>query len=240
MWSVGFFNRVRRACHVDGMSKNAAGRLFGIDRKSVAKILLHSVLPGYRRTVLPVRPKLDPYIPIVDQILEDDKRGVKRQRHTAKRIHARLRDEHGVSGGRTIVTDCVQETQRRTREVLVPLSPAPGHARADFGETLGGIGGVDCRRHHFAMALPHSDAVFIKTGQLVVEGGARQAFQGDVGISFGFPCIFGRVVQVGSDPGCGIGVVCPVHAKSAVQHVSILSAVQSVVAVTAVQSVLAD
>ena len=57
MYSVELFNRVRRACHVDGMSKSAAGRLFGIDRKTVAKILLHSVPPGYRRTALPVRPK---------------------------------------------------------------------------------------------------------------------------------------------------------------------------------------
>jgi hypothetical protein len=74
MYSVDLYNRVRRACHVDGMSKSAAGRLFGIDRRTVAKILLHSVPPGYRRTALPVRPKLDPFIPIIDQILEDDKR----------------------------------------------------------------------------------------------------------------------------------------------------------------------
>ena len=46
MYSVELYNRVRRACHVDGMNKSAAGRLFGIDRKTVAKILKHSVPPG--------------------------------------------------------------------------------------------------------------------------------------------------------------------------------------------------
>ncbi|MEI4235290.1 IS21 family transposase, partial [Roseovarius sp. D22-M7] len=162
MYSVDLYNRFRRACHVDGMSKSAAGRLFGIDRKTVAKILLHSVPPGYRRTALPVRPKLDPFIPIIDQILEDDKRVIKKQRHTAKRIHARLRDEHGFTGGITIVTDYVREKQRRSKEVFVPLSHAPGHAQVDFGEALGVIGGVECKRHYFAMALPHSDAFFIK------------------------------------------------------------------------------
>jgi transposase len=162
MYSVGLYNRVRRACHVDGMSKSAAGRLYGIDRKTVAKILLHSVPPGYRRTASPVRPKLDPFIPIIDQILEDDKRVIKKQRHTAKRIHARLRDEHGFSGGITIVTDYVREKQRRTREVFVPLAHLPGHAQVDFGETLGVIDGVECKLHYFAMALPHSDAFFIK------------------------------------------------------------------------------
>jgi transposase len=144
------------------MSKSAAGRLYGIDRKTVAKILLHSVPPGYRRTAWPVRPKLDPFIPIIDQILEDDKRVIKKQRHTAKRIHARLPDEHGFSGGITIVTDYVREKQRRTREVFVPLAHLPGHVQVDFGETLGVIDGVECKLHYFAMALPHSDAFFTK------------------------------------------------------------------------------
>jgi transposase len=144
------------------MNNSAAARLFGIDRKTVAKILKHSVPPGYRRAAPPVRPKLDPFIPVIDQILEDDKRVIKKQRHTAKRIHARLRDEHGFTGGITIVTDYVREKQRRTREVFVPLSHAPGHAQVDFGESLGVIGGVECKLHYFAMSLPHSDAFFMK------------------------------------------------------------------------------
>lgn len=162
MYSVELYNRVRRACHVDGMSRREAARLFGIDRKTVSKILLHSVPPGYRRSKEPSRPKLDPFIPIIDQILEDDKSKLKKQRHTAKRIHGRLRDEHGFTGGITIVTDYVREKKRRSKEVFVPLSHAPGHAQVDFGETLGVIGGVECKLHYFVMALPHSDAIFIK------------------------------------------------------------------------------
>ncbi len=49
MYSVELYSRVRRACHVDGMSKSAAARHFGIDRKTVSKILKHAVPPGYRR-----------------------------------------------------------------------------------------------------------------------------------------------------------------------------------------------
>ncbi len=162
MYSVELYSRVRRACHVDGMSRREAARLFGIDRKTVSKILQHSVPPGYRRSKVPSRPKLDPFIPIIDQILEDDKSKIKKQRHTAKRIHARLRDEHGFTGGITIVTDYVRQKKRRSKEVFVPLSHAPGHAQADFGETLGVIGGVECKLHYFVMSLPHSDAIFIK------------------------------------------------------------------------------
>ena len=60
MYAVDLYGRVRRACHVDGMSNSEAARVFGIDRKTVAKILEHSVPPGYRRTKPPARPKLDP------------------------------------------------------------------------------------------------------------------------------------------------------------------------------------
>ena len=124
MYSVNIYGRVRFACHVKGMSKSEAARQFGIDRKTVAKILVDSVPPGYRRAGPPVRPKLDPFVTIIDQIPEEDKSRIKKQRHTAKRIHERLRDEHGFTGGITIVTDYVREKQHRNREVFVPLSPA--------------------------------------------------------------------------------------------------------------------
>ena len=163
MYSVDIYARVRRACHVDGTSKREAGRRFGIDRKTVSKILEHRLPPGYRRDGPPVRPKLDAFTGLIDQILAKDKDLIKKQRHTAKRIYERLRDDHGFTGGITIVTDYVREAKRRTREVFVPLSHAPGHAQVDFGETLGVIGGVECKLHYFAMTLPHSDAVFVKT-----------------------------------------------------------------------------
>ena len=99
MYSVELYGRVRRACHVDGMSEREAARQFGIDRKTVSKILKHSMPPGYRREGPPVRPKLDPFVGIIDQILEEDKSRIKKQRHTAKRIYERLRDEHGFTGG---------------------------------------------------------------------------------------------------------------------------------------------
>ena len=162
MYSVDLYSRVRRACHVEGISKSAAARLFGIDRKTVAKMLEHAVPPGYRRTGPPLRPKLDPFIPIIDQILEEDKGRLKKQRHTARRIFERLRDEHGFAGGITIVTDYVREKKRRTREVFVPLAHAPGNAQVDFGEALGVIGGVQRKLHYFAMVMPQSDAFFVK------------------------------------------------------------------------------
>jgi transposase len=171
------------------MSGREAARQFGIDRKTVSKILKHSLPPGYRRADQPVRPKLDPFIALVDQILEEDKSRIKKQRHTAKRIFERLREEHGFKGGITIVTNYVREKKRRSQEVFVPLSHAPGHAQVDFGESLGVISGVECKLHYFAMSLPHSDAIFMKaypaeTTEAFCDGhNAAMAFFGGVPLS---------------------------------------------------------
>ena len=132
MYSVELYSRVRRACHVDGMSGRAAAGHFGIDRKTVSKILAHSVPPGYRRDRPPARPKLDPFIRSSTRSWQEDKSRLKKQQHTAKRILERLRDEHGFTGGITIVTDYVREKKRRTRDVFVPLVHAPGHAQVDY------------------------------------------------------------------------------------------------------------
>ena len=134
MYSVEMYQRIRRACHVEGMSVREAARQFGLHRNTVKKILGFSIPPGYRRTQ-PIRhPRLEGFTGIIDAILTDDKHRPRKQHHTAKRILDRLRDEHGFTGGYTIVKDYVQEQTRRSREVFIPLIHPPGHAQADHHE----------------------------------------------------------------------------------------------------------
>jgi transposase len=125
-------------------------------------MLAFSVPPGYRRGRPPARPKLDPYVGIIDRILEEDKGQPSKQRHTSKRIFERLRDEHGYTGGITIVKDYVRERHQRQREMFVPLRHDPGHVQVDFGEALAVIGGVERKIHFFAMDLPHSDGCLVQ------------------------------------------------------------------------------
>ena len=99
---------------------------------------------------------------MIDHILEEDHRVPRKQRHTAKRIYERLRDEYGFDGGYTIVKDYVREHRRRTREMFVPLSHPPSQAQCDFGEALLVIGGVQLKAHFFVLDLPHSDGCFLK------------------------------------------------------------------------------
>ena len=162
MKRVELYGQVRRAVYVEGISQREAARRFGIDPRTVAKMLASSVPPGYRRSRPPVRPKLDPYLGIIDRILEEDKLQPAKQRHTAKRIFERLCDEHGYGGGITIVRAYVHERRERLREMFVPLSHAPGHAQVDFGEALAVIAGEERKIHFFAMDLPHSDACLVQ------------------------------------------------------------------------------
>ncbi len=103
-----------------------------------------------------------PYTGIIDRILEEDRSTHRKQRHTAKRIHERLRDEHGFEGGQTIVKDYVRERRRRLREMFVPLAHPPGYAQADFGEAVVIVAGIRRKAHFFVMDFPHSDQCFVK------------------------------------------------------------------------------
>ena len=153
MYQVELYLRVRRACMVDGMSIREASRVFGVHGDSVRKMLAYSVPPGYRRQKPPGRPKIGPYTGVIDRILQDDLNLPRKQRHTAKRIYDRLRDEYGFDGGYTIVKDYVRDRRRRTREMFVPLSHPPGHAQCDFGEAWAVIGGVKRKVHFFVLDL---------------------------------------------------------------------------------------
>ena len=103
MKDVELYAKVRHAVRIEGLSKRAVGRRFGIDPRTVNKMLEFSVPPGYRRSKPPVKPKLGAFIAIIDGILAADR--PKKQQHTSKRIFERLRDEHGFTGGITIVKD---------------------------------------------------------------------------------------------------------------------------------------
>src|SRR5271166_1708331 len=104
---VDLYAKIRRAVMVEGVSERGAAKQFGIDRKTVAKMMRHSVPPGYQRKEAPVSRKLGPFVGIIHQILQADREVLKKQRHTAQRIYERLREEHGFGGGYTIVREFV-------------------------------------------------------------------------------------------------------------------------------------
>jgi len=177
---VELYARVRRAVQVEGKSERQVAREYGLARETVRKMLQYSIPPGYRRQQPAKRPKLDPWVGVIDAILNEDRERPRKQRHTSKRIHQRLREEHGFSGGYTIVKDYVRLRKLRQREMFVPLAHPAGDAQADFGEALVVIGGEERKAHYLAMDLPQSDDCFVmafpaETTEAFLEG-HNQAF----------------------------------------------------------------
>lgn len=178
MYDVDLYARVRRAVLVEGESRRAVAREFGLARKTIMKMLEYSLPPGYRRQAPIRRPKLGPWQGVIDAIIADDKQRPRKQRHTAKRIFERLRAEHSFTGGYTIVKDYVRESKVGSQEMFVPLTHAPGEAQADFGEAQVVIAGVEQTAHYQAFDLPHSDDCFIQafpaeTTEAFLEGHVR-------------------------------------------------------------------
>jgi len=162
MYDVEVYAQVRRFCIAEGNSIRHAARFFGISRTTIRKILTYYEPPGYRRKDRVARPILGPYVGVIDHILESDKAMPKKQRHTAKRVFERLRDEHGYPGKYGAVKEYVRDYRQVSREMFIPLHHPPGHGQADFGEALAVIGGVKQKIHYLCVMLPHSDDMFVK------------------------------------------------------------------------------
>ena len=83
----------------------------------------------------PRRPTIEPVLPFIRQILDDDTKAPKKQRHTAHRIWQRLRGEYAFPGGYTIVKDAGRALTAGRQEGFLPLSHPPGEAQVDFGSS---------------------------------------------------------------------------------------------------------
>ena len=152
---------VRRRVLTGELSKRAACREYKIHWQTLKKILSHSEPPGYQKTK-PRASMVDAFVPIIEEILKSDGQVHRKQRHTARRIFERLRDEHGYDGGETVVKVAVRAWKQHHREVFLPLSHPPGEAQVDFGFADVWLAGELTKVALFVMTLPYSDAIFIQ------------------------------------------------------------------------------
>lgn len=153
------WSEVRRSVLTGELSKRQACQKFKLHWDTLQKILQHVEPPGYRKRKEREKPVLGPFVVMIHEILEADKKAPPKQRHTAKRILQRLR-EAGYQGGRTSVQDEVQRWRQRSAEVFMPLAHPPGEAQVDFGSATVVYRGQERKVAMFVMSLPFSDAVF--------------------------------------------------------------------------------
>ena len=172
---------IRRRVLTGELSKRGACKAYDLGWWTLKKILEHAEPPKYRLSKAKPRPKIGRFVPIIHQILEDDRQAPRKQRHTAMRIWQRLRDEHDFGGCYTSVKDVVRDWRQARREVFLPLSHPAGEAQVDFGEATVRLAGEPTKVALFVMTLPYSGAIFVQAyprecTETFLEG-HRQAFE---------------------------------------------------------------
>jgi transposase len=155
------WTEIRRKVLVEGASKRSIHRDYGIGHKALAKILANAEPPGYQMKEVRRQPVLGPHLATIDQILADDKAAPPKQRHTARRIFDRLRDEYGYTGCYSQVQTAVKNAKAYSKEAFVPLSHPPGHAQFDFGEATAVVAGERVKAALGVITLPYSDTYFL-------------------------------------------------------------------------------
>ena len=87
------FEAIRRDERLEQLSVRALADRHGVHRRTVRQALTNAV-PPERKTPVRVAPKLEPAKRLIDAMLTEDLSAPRKQRHTARRVLARLVDEH--------------------------------------------------------------------------------------------------------------------------------------------------
>jgi transposase len=153
---------IRREYFIKRKSMRQIAREFHHSRKTIHKAIKDPGIPVYTRKKAHGKPVTGPYLPIIKQWLEEDRQRPPKQRHTAKRIYDRLREEYGFSGGERTVRREVSLLREKIPDSHVPQTyrPADG-ATFDFGEARVVMDGTERKVHLACMRLDYSSKFFV-------------------------------------------------------------------------------
>lgn len=129
MTKVELFEAIRKDHLVEGESIRAIARDQQIHRRKVRQAIESAIPPARKRIVREPTVLTRALRSIVDQWLTEDRMAPRKQRHTAKRVFDRLRDEEGYTGAASTVRKYVGRRRRElgvSAEAFVPLTHEPG------------------------------------------------------------------------------------------------------------------
>jgi transposase len=158
--NMQLWSEVRRRVCAGELSLRQAAAEYDLNFRTVQKIVARPEPPSFRQPAPRAKPVLGPFLPIIQQILDDDRLAPPKQRHTGRRIYERLRDEHDYRGCASIVRDAISAYKQSQAEVFVPLLHPPGEAQCDFGHAEVVVAGVRHKAALFVLTLPFSNARF--------------------------------------------------------------------------------
>jgi transposase len=162
---VGLFEAIRRDRRQEDLSIRALATRYQVHRRTVRQALA-SPLPPPRKRRCQAAPKLDPVKPLIDAMLREDLTAPRKQRHTARRVLARLVDEHGVGDiTYSTVRDYVRirraqinaEAGQCVEEAFVPQTHHPAaEAEVDFADLWIDLKGIRTKVFLFTLRMSYS------------------------------------------------------------------------------------
>jgi transposase len=185
MSKVDLYAAIRRDSRA-GMSARAIAQNYKVSRRTV-RAALTSAWPEPRKPMPPRASKLDPFKPVIDEILRADLDAPRKQRHTVKRIYDRLMDEHGMRDvSYPVVRAYVADRKPQIRveagrgpvNVFIPQTHQPGaEAEVDFGEVTINLRGELVTCMLFAFRLSFSGKA---VHRIFASGGSEAFLEGHV------------------------------------------------------------
>ncbi|WP_199822526.1 IS21 family transposase [Streptomyces sp. WMMB 322] len=176
MSKVELYAAIRRD-HRDGLSIRALERKYCVTWRTVRKAV-NSAWPEPRKKLPRRATALDPYKPVIDEILRSDLDAPRKQRHTITRIFHRLIEEHGAEVSYPMVRRYVADRKPQILaasgkvpvEAFVPQTHQPGmEAEVDFGDVTVRLAGELVTCYLFSFRLSYSGKaihrVFASCGQ---------------------------------------------------------------------------
>ncbi len=162
MVTVELKEMIRWEHFIRGKSIRRIAREQNHSRKTIRKAIMDPGIPCYNRTRPVIKRVMGLYLPIIEQWLEEDRNRPVKQRHTAKRIYDRLKEEYGFSGGERTVRRYVSIQRDKIPESHVPQTYCPGDgATFDFGEAQVMMNGLAKKVHLACMRLDYSSKFFV-------------------------------------------------------------------------------
>ena len=162
---VELFAAIRRDARVEELSIRQLADKHHVHRRTVRQALISAVPPA--RKVPAREPRvLEPFRPVIDAMLREDLTAPRKQRHTVRRVLARLVDEHDAGGlSYSTVRDYVAkrrpeiwaEAGRTTAEGFVPQDHEPGaEGEVDFADLWVILRGLKTKTNLFTFRLSSS------------------------------------------------------------------------------------
>jgi transposase len=162
---VALFAAIRED-HRKGEGIREIARRYGVHRRTVREAL-ESPVPAPRKVPERSSPARDALGPLIDAMLTGDLDAPRKQRHTARRIWTRLRDEHDAQASYSYVAKYVarrrpeiaadHREQAGSLEGYVPQQKEPGaEAEVDFGPVTVRLDGREAACQMFAYRLSFS------------------------------------------------------------------------------------